>query len=128
MDGLLSWWNLIYLIPLGLGIICWLYAALLWFPVFTAHMAGRTLSPAPAPPATSIPWLAFLGIGRIPTRIVVASLLFIWGLVGILANRIVWGIAENISPMLILSIPLAGAAAYFGTAGLARLFTKQSAV
>lgn len=118
MDLLLSWWNLIYLLPMLVSIICWCLVGLL---AFARRLPTRSSAPA-------APFLSFLGIGRLPTPVVVACMLTFWSIVGMLVNRIVWGMAENISPMLILSIPLAGASAYFGTAGLARMFSAKRTI
>lgn len=126
-DWLLAWWNLIYVVPFGLGLsYMGLYVATgLSFGDGEAdvdgdgdlddgdhkiHFGGDT-------------WLELLGIGRVPLSVVVMTLLMSWGFIGIVINRLLFEMLPGLLLPLV-SIPLAGIGSATITGVLARIVAR----
>ena len=146
---LLSWWNLIYLVPLIL--------ALVYLVIYM--VSGVSFGDADASPhiemdadadvdadtdadadhdasaehdaeheapntGSTFAMLSLLGVGKAPLSILVMMFLMIWSITGMIVNRVVYGLSESVSPTLIISIPAAAVAAVLGTGLLARLIAR----
>lgn len=149
-DWLLAWWNLIYVVPFGLGLIYMgLYVATgLSFGEGEADVDGDAEVDidgdadleaelegdvegeidADADGDHKIhfggdTWLEILGVGRVPLSVVVMTLLMTWGFIGIVINRLLFEMLPELLLPLV-SIPLAGIGAVTATGILSRIVAR----
>jgi hypothetical protein len=150
---LLSWWNLIYLVPLALALIYLIVYMATGMSFGDAdadvhadmdadadadadgdadadhdvsgdHEAGHEPQHAGSTSGGSS-LLTLLGVGRAPISVLLMVFLLIWSITGIIANRVIYGLSESVLPTVIISVPLAMVFSLFGTAGLARLIGRS---
>lgn len=125
-DWLLAWWNLIFVVPFGLGLVYMgLYIATgLSFGEGDAdvdgdvdgdgdhkiHLGGETM-------------LELLGVGRVPLSVVLMTLLMTWGFAGIVVNRLLFEVLVGwLLPLV--SIPVATVIAVSATGVLSRAVAR----
>lgn len=150
-DWLLAWWNLIYVVPFGLGLLYMgLYVATgLSFGDGDAAANGDLDADVDGDLHADVDgdadldadadgdldggdhkihfggdtWLELLGIGRVPLSVVVMVLLMSWGFIGIVVNRLLFEMLPGLLLPLV-SIPLAGIGSAAITGVLARIVAR----
>jgi len=83
------------------------------------HLEGHADDGAVAPGSVLAGVLSFLGIGRVPLSLTLMVLLLCWGMIGVIANMVLWEKYQNETVVAAISIPLA----FVGSLLCSRLLT-----
>lgn len=132
MSYLLSWYNLVFFIPLVVGLLL-----VVGMAFGSTHEAGDADADAPGhiaegaeighmEPATAW-WLgvaSVLGVGRVPVTLVAMTFLLTFAGFGIALNTLLASLIRETSVFALASVILATLGAYFSTGSLARLFAR----
>jgi membrane protein implicated in regulation of membrane protease activity len=72
-----------------------------------AHIEGDGHEGAVAPGSVLAGFLSLLGVGKVPLSLILMVLLLTWGMIGLMANMVLWEKYENETLVAAISIPLA---------------------
>lgn len=117
MSDFLQWYNLIFYLPLGFGILISLGAGFTGLEHDAGHDVDSDLDGRES-------FFSILGFGKVPLAIVLASLFLVFGEAGICFNFILHWAIPSWQGFAVVSVLGASIATFFGTAFISRLLVK----